>query len=162
MHYRSGLNMIPLIEWYRANPDDTFLLEISMGAMAGQLTNIDKDGATSMMWHAEPYIMEHDPHSGDYGLGFFGHSLESGAYYVMDKTLGEVCYLCDLAAVTSLGAVVGGVVVTPTDSYRRRVFVEPLGLYIVAQAGTFATLAINIRGQTIGMTFDATEGTAGT
>ena len=22
MHYRAGLNMIPLIEWYRANPDE--------------------------------------------------------------------------------------------------------------------------------------------
>jgi hypothetical protein len=46
--------MIPLIEWYRANPDDFYLLEISMGAIAGQLTNIDETGATSMMWHAYP------------------------------------------------------------------------------------------------------------
>ena len=48
------LNMIPLIEWYRANPDDFYLLEISMGAITGQLTNIDETGATSMMWHAYP------------------------------------------------------------------------------------------------------------
>jgi hypothetical protein len=31
MHYRSGLNMIPLIEWYRAHPDELFLLEVSIG-----------------------------------------------------------------------------------------------------------------------------------
>jgi hypothetical protein len=41
MHRRSGLNMIPLLEWHRANPDDFFLLEVEMGAIAGQLTNID-------------------------------------------------------------------------------------------------------------------------
>ena len=31
--YRSGLNMIPLIEWYRAHPDDSALLQIAMGAI---------------------------------------------------------------------------------------------------------------------------------
>ncbi|KAL3907316.1 MAG: hypothetical protein SGPRY_010213, partial [Prymnesium sp.] len=81
MHYRAGLNMIPLIEWYRAHPDDLLLLEISMGAITGQMANIDADGATSMMWHALPHVMDFDPHSGDYGLGFFGNALESGSYY---------------------------------------------------------------------------------
>eukprot|EP01047_Picozoa_sp_COSAG01_P101830 COSAG01_NODE_31504_length_596_cov_1.108652_2_plen_52_part_01 len=52
MHYRSGLNMIPLIEWYRTHPDEHFLLEVSMGAIAGQLVNFDENGAGSMMWHA--------------------------------------------------------------------------------------------------------------
>ena len=37
MHYRAGLNMIPLIEAYRRNPDDHLLLEISMGAITGLL-----------------------------------------------------------------------------------------------------------------------------
>ena len=31
MHYRSGLNMIPLIEAYRANPDDLYLLQVALG-----------------------------------------------------------------------------------------------------------------------------------
>ena len=41
MHYRSGLNMIPLLEYYRHHPtdDEWFLLEIAMGAITGQLTN---------------------------------------------------------------------------------------------------------------------------
>ena len=81
--------MIPLIEWYRANPDDLFLLEVSMGAIAGQMCNIDEDGATSMMFHVLPHVMAFDPHSGDYGLGFFGHSLESGAYWVQDRVRGH-------------------------------------------------------------------------
>jgi hypothetical protein len=31
MHYRAGLNQIPLSEWYRTHPDDFFLLEIATG-----------------------------------------------------------------------------------------------------------------------------------
>ena len=33
--------MIPLIEWYRRHPEEgAFLLEVAMGAMAGQLVDI--------------------------------------------------------------------------------------------------------------------------
>lgn len=28
MHYRAGLNMIPLLEWYRKHPDDFFTLQV--------------------------------------------------------------------------------------------------------------------------------------
>ena len=35
-----------------------------------------------MMYHAAPHMLAHDPHSGDYGLGFFGNALEGGAYFV--------------------------------------------------------------------------------
>ena len=45
MHYRSGLNMIPLVEWFRGHPDEYFLLEVAMGAMSGQMANIDSTGA---------------------------------------------------------------------------------------------------------------------
>ena len=47
-HYRAGLNAIPLLEWYRQNPDDVFLLEPGLGAVAGQMSNIDERGAPSM------------------------------------------------------------------------------------------------------------------
>ena len=97
MHYRAGLNMIPLIEWYRSNPDDLFLLEISMGAIAGQMSNIDESGAPGFMFHASPHVMDFDPLSGDYGLGFFGNALQSGLYYVVDSEFGRLCFLCDVA-----------------------------------------------------------------
>ena len=81
MHYRAGLNMIPLLEWYRHDPSDEnfVLLEIAMGAIGGQLTNIHPDGSTAMFFHAYPWVMDFDPHSGDYGLGFFGNALEQGS-----------------------------------------------------------------------------------
>lgn len=48
MHYRSGLNMIPLLEYYRQHPEEEefFLLEVAMGAIGGQLTNSTPDRST--------------------------------------------------------------------------------------------------------------------
>merc|ERR1711972_959686 len=113
--------MIPLIEWYRSNPDDFFLLEVSMGAQAGQLANIDETGAPSMMLHMLPHVLDYDPHSGDFGLGFFGHTLEAGAYLVRHKELGDLCFLCDL-----IEDVNGTLTIRPRDSYEQRVYLEPL------------------------------------
>ena len=56
---------------------------------SGQMCNIDENGATSMMFHSFPFVNEFDPHSGDYGLGFFDHSVEAGAYYVQHPQFGE-------------------------------------------------------------------------
>jgi hypothetical protein len=67
-----------------------------MGAIVGQMANIDATGAGSMMFHAVPHVMDFDPHSGDFGLGMFGNALESGAYLVDHPRLGLLCYLCDL------------------------------------------------------------------
>ena len=55
-HHRAGLNAIPLIERFRAHPDDIFLLEVAMGGMTdtGVLSNIDSDGAASMGYHCYP------------------------------------------------------------------------------------------------------------
>lgn len=70
--------------------------QVSMGAIVGQMANIDATGAGSMMFHAVPHVMDFDPHSGDFGLGMFGNALESGAYLVDHPRLGLLCYLCDL------------------------------------------------------------------
>ena len=164
MHYRSGLNMIPLLEWYRQHPEKSFfLLEVAMGAISGQMTNIDKRGATSMFYHSYPWIMDFDPHSGDYGLGFFGNALEAGAYYVEHPRLGPLCFLCSATLKqasnnNSTGAVVTGkssVVISPQDAYRRRVFVAPLRLYLAASAGTIDSVTVDQRKVTV--LFNATE-----
>jgi len=141
MHYRSGLNMIPLIEWYRLHPEEgLLLLEISMGAITGQMVNIDPiTGATSMMYHASPHMLAFDPHSGDYGLGFFGNALEAGAYYVETHESGPLCYLCNMQPSTADG---GGVQIVPMDAYRIAAFLEPLGLYLTSECGLFASITL--------------------
>lgn len=52
-HYRAGLNAIPLLEWYKLNPDDFFLIEPALGAVVDQMNNIDETGAPSIMMHTE-------------------------------------------------------------------------------------------------------------
>jgi len=145
-HYRAGLNMIPLLEAYRANPDDPFLLTVSMGAISGQLTNIDESGAVSMGFHSFPFVLEHDPRSGDYGLGYFGHTTETGAFLVRDAAApaGWACFLCNLGpAVANVSASFAIV-----DSYRVRAYLEPLGLQLVAAAGTLATIFLDLSAAT--------------
>ena len=150
MHYRAGLNQIALAEWYRRHPDDLVALETSVGAQSGQMGNIDiGSGAPAMYYHAYPHIMDHDAYSGDYGLGFFGSSLEAGATLVVDAHLGPLCYLCDLA--------VGGpssYEIRPRDAYRQRVYLEPLGVYLQADAGVFASVALDMEARTIRVAFE--------
>jgi len=147
MHYRSGLNAIPLIEWYKRNPDDVFLLEPALGAVAGQMASIDENGAPSMMLHMEPHILDYDPHSGDYGLGYFGCSISTAAYYVRHPDLGPVCYLCNLATVGN------AVVMTPTDLYKRRVYLEPLGVNVELFAGSISSVSFDNSAKKISITF---------
>jgi len=151
-HYRSGLNAIPLLEWYQRHPDDLFLLEPALGAVAGQMNNIDEHGAPSMMMHMEPHILDFDPHSGDFGLGFFGCSLSSASYFVVHPQLGPVCYLCNLLdQQVSLGMFV----LEPADLYHRRVYLEPLALSLVLETGTFKTLSLNMGAKKIVIEFQA-------
>lgn len=152
MHYRSGLNMIPLIEWYRANPDDFFLLEISMGAQAGQLANIDETGAPSMMLHMLPHVLDYDPHSGDFGLGFFGHTLETGAYLVKHADFGNLCFQCDI--VTDGVGSDDTVVFVPRDSYRLRAYLEPLGLHLQLDTGIFKSISLSLTSRRVEIEFD--------
>lgn len=92
-------------------------------------------------------MLTHDPRSGDYGLGFFGHALESGAYLVQHPELGQLCYLCDL---TSSGS---SLTLIPTDSFHRNVFIEPLALYLSTEAGTIQELVFDSKSKQITITF---------
>lgn len=150
-HYRSGLNSIPLLEWYRLNPDDFFLLQVALGAHAGQMNNIDEHGAPSMMMHMEPHILDFDPHSGDYGLGFFGCSVEAASYFVQHRTMGPLCFLCNVESTADQSQIT----IAPVDLYKRRVYLEPLGLYLVLDTGTFSSLSLDMSKQRIDVNFNS-------
>lgn len=137
-HYRSGLNSIPVIERYRSHPDDFYLLLVGVGGVMAPLPNIDADGAPSMAFHTHPFIMNHDPYSGDHGLGFFGASLNAGAYVHAHPTLGALCFMC----VATVDAGTGATLVRPRDLYHRRAYVSSLGLWLVAEAGAFDSIAV--------------------
>ena len=85
--------------------------------------------------------LEYDPHSGDHGLGFFGHSLNVGAYTLRHPHLGWLCYLCALAPAAPGEA--EPYTITPHDSFKVRAYVSPLGLWLVVQAGTLQSLHVD-------------------
>ena len=154
MHYRAGLNAIPLIEWYRRHPDDITTLEIAIGAQSGQMSNIDKTGAPAIYFHDYPHIMEHDAYSGDYGLGFFGSSLEACSTFVVHPSRGPLCFLCNLGVEEKKDGTVS-YSIEPRDSYRQRVYLEPLGLYLQADSGTFEKVSLKMSEKRIEVTFAA-------
>lgn len=136
-HYRSGLNSIPVIERYRSFPDDFGLLRIGIAGLMSCLPNIDAKGAPSMAFHTHPFIMEHDPNSGDHGLAFFGHSLNAGLYLHNHPQLGPLCFMCDVEVNAN-----GNLYIIPRDTYHIRAFLEPLGLWMVAEAGRIASISL--------------------
>ena len=105
-----------------------------------------------MFFHAYPWVMDFDPHSGDYGLGFFGNALETGAYYIEHPRLGPLCYLCTSSQQNA------STLINPEDAYRKRVFIAPLALYVVVKAGTIAHVKVhNSPSRQVEVTFNATE-----
>jgi len=122
--------------------------------MSGQMGNIDETGAPAIYFHALPHVMEYDAYSGDYGLGFFGSSLEASSTLVLDSRLGPLCYLCDLIEPRSeLPADVASYTFAPRDAYRQRVYLEPLGLYLQADAGVIASVSLDLGGRSIRVVF---------
>lgn len=136
-HYRSGLNSIPVIERYRAFPDDFYLLLVGIGGIMASMPNIDATGATSLAFHTHPFILEHDPNSGDHGLAWFGSSLNAGAYLHEHPDLGTLCFMCDVA-----GELPAAVTLTPRDTYHVRAYLAPIGLWLVAEAGMLANVTL--------------------
>ncbi len=57
-HYGSGLNAIPVLDSYRENPDDFYLLRVGYGGTMGALTNIDREGFASVAFHSFPSTLE--------------------------------------------------------------------------------------------------------
>jgi hypothetical protein len=112
----------------------------------------------------EPHVLDYDPHSGDYGLGFFGCSLQSGSYFVNHPNLGLLCYLCNMETtiasvsgrnITSTGATTASAVtIKPVDLYRRRVFLEPLALYLTLDAGTFESVVVDMAAKKLTIAFN--------
>jgi len=109
-----------------------------------------------------PFILEHDPNSGDHGLAFFGASLNTGAYLVNHPVFGWVCFLCSvhvdqvaLPGKTATGAVV---VVRPADLYHKRVYLEPIGLWMVALSGMFSSVEMDLPGRQVIVLFDGDSG----
>lgn len=150
-HYGAPLNAIPLLEAFRANPDDIFLLHIGLGGVIGSLVNIAAGtGESSMGWHGALERLYPDSTSCDYGVGFYGHSINSGSYVVRTE-LGWSCFLCDLY---DTGA---ALTIVPRDSFHTRLYLAPVGLDIVMEAGSFVNATLIADAQTLLLQLDTSQ-----
>ena len=136
-HYGSGLNAIPVLAEYREHPEDFYLLRVGYGGTMGALTDIDQEGFASAAFHGFPDMLKPDPLSGDYGPNFFGHAWNTATYVVDHPEFGWVAFGGNVK-------VRGGLItVTPRDSFRSRIYVAPLGLWLTLDAGNFVSLEVN-------------------
>jgi hypothetical protein len=136
-HYGSGLNAIPVLSAYRANPADLYLLRVGYGGFLGAVANVTQDGFGPSAFHSFPSTLEIDGYSGDYGPGFLGHTLNAATYITHDSEFGWLAFG---------GNITGGetaVRVRPLDSARSRVYLASLGLWLTLDAGKFDAVEIS-------------------
>lgn len=136
-HYGSGLNAIPVLSEFRENPDDLYLLRVGYGGLMGGIANITKEGFGPSGFHAYPSTLDIDGYSGDYGMGFFGHAVNTGTYVVDHPEFGWLAFGGDLQRE---GKWIG---ITPRESARSRIFLAPLGVWLTLDAGKFKNVRVN-------------------
>jgi len=136
-HYGSGINAIPVLDAYRRDPRDLYLLRIGYGGTMGAISGIDQDGFASAAFHSYPDMMKFDPYSGDYGPNFFGHAWSTGAYLAKDPEFG---WLAFAGNVEDSGQ---SVTIEPLDSQRQRVYLQPLGVWLTLDSGQFQRITLD-------------------
>jgi len=139
-HYGSGLNAIPALSHFRRHPDDFYLLRIGYAGANGALSNIDEEGFPSAAFHSFPQNLRWDTYTGDYGPNFFGHAVNAATYIVNHPDYGWQAFGGNVTQGTDLG---GRVIVRTLDSFRRRVYIAPFGLYLTLDRGAFESVTIN-------------------
>jgi hypothetical protein len=136
-HYGSSLNAIPLLAEYREHPEDIYLLRVGYGGTMGALTDIDQEGFAAAAFHGFPDMLRPDSISGDYGPNFFGYAWNTATYIVHHPEFGWQAFGGNVKTEGST------VKVTPLDSYRSRVYLASLGVWLTLDAGNFESVEVN-------------------
>ena len=142
-HYGSGLNAIPVLKAFRSHPDNFHLLRVGYGGLMGAIGNITYDGFGPAAFHSFPSTMKIDGLSGDYGSGFFGYAVNSATYLTEDKNLGWLVFGGNLEVKRSL------VHVEITTASKSRVYIAPIGLWLVLDAGTFKSVSYDVQSKAV-------------
>jgi hypothetical protein len=136
-HYGSGINAIALLSEYREHPDDFYLLRVGYAGTMGALTDIDQEGFLAPAFHSFPDMLSFDPLSGDNGPNFFGHAWNTATYVVHHPEFGWLAFGGNVVSKD------GVIEVTPLDSFRTRIYLAHLGLWLTLDSGKFRRLEIN-------------------
>jgi len=140
-HYGSALNAIPVLTEYRDHPEDAYLLRVGYGGMMGALANVTEDGFAPAAFHSYPSTLRIDGYSGDYGPGFFGHVVNTGAYVIRHPELGWLAFGGNLTVDDAAAGPTAHL--EPRDAARSRVYMAPLGLWLTLDAGTFEGVTLS-------------------
>ncbi|MGV8094601.1 MAG: DUF5695 domain-containing protein [Mangrovibacterium sp.] len=128
-HYGSALNAIPVLNEYRHEPNDLYLLRVGYGGLMGAISNITSDGFAPCAFHSYPSTLENDGISGDYGCGFFGYAVNTAAYITHHDQFGWLAFGGNLKEK-------GGWIETDlTTASRSRVFIAPVQTWLTLDAG---------------------------
>jgi len=136
-HYGSALNSIPVLDSYRENPSDLYLLRVGYGGVLGAISNITEDGFAPAAFHSFPQTLKNDGISGDYGTGFLGYAINSSTYLVNSDEFGWLSFggNCNVKG--------KWVTVDITTAARSRVFIAPAGIWLSLDAGRFSSVSYN-------------------
>ena len=137
-HYGSSLNAIPVLDAYKRDPSDLYLLRIGYAGMDQILANIDAAGFASYGFNTNPAHLDFDPYTADYGIAFFGYARNAGTYVTRDPEFGWLAFGGDVRPQPD-----GSVSVIPRDAFRRRVFLAPLGLWLTLDAGAIQGVTLS-------------------
>jgi hypothetical protein len=77
-HYGSGINSIPVLDRFRRNPSDDYLLRVGYAGMNQLMANIDSEGFGSGDFDCDPAILKFDSYTADYGIGFADYVRNAG------------------------------------------------------------------------------------
>lgn len=136
-HYGSALNSIPVLNSYRENPSDLYLLRVGYGGVMGAISNITQDGFAPAAFHSFPQTLKNDGITGDYGSGFLGYALNSSTYLVDSDEFGWLSF-------GGNSSVKGKwVTVDLTTAARSRVYIAPAGVWFTLDAGRFSSVSYN-------------------
>lgn len=105
-----------------------------------------------MGWHGDPAKLRRDDLSADWGLGLYGHWRNAGAYLVCDREVGEwLCLSCDVVSTSAppgarcdAAGKEAQVEIAPRDAFRRRVYLQPLGLLVTVDGGAFERVSLAV------------------
>ena len=147
-HYGSAINAIPVLDAYKRDPTDFYLLRIGYAGMDQILANIDAQGFASYGFNTDPAHLDFDPYTADYGIAFFGYARNAGTYVVKHPEFGWLGFGGDVQPQAN-----GKIRVTPRDGFRRRVFLAPLGLWLTLDAGAFQWVTFDPHTKSVQVTF---------
>lgn len=148
-----------MLDNYRSSSDPSSLtsiydLRVGYGGSQGPTTNIQSNGCGQMAFHSYPDLLIWDPYTGDYGPNFVGHALGVGTYLVEHPIFGWVSFGGNIVSQDA------EITVQPMDMLRKRVFVAPLGVYLVLDAGVFTSFSYAPASKEISVTVSSAEAPA--